>query len=64
MVLEQLLEDFKAGKVSGVVLTYQTADGASKHQLMGEFADDLLAACNQVRKLDVALNRHFLRPDS
>lgn len=63
-VLEQLLRDFSAGKVSGVVLTYQTEDGGNKHQLVGEFADDLMAAIDQVRRLDVALNRHFLRPES
>lgn len=64
MVLEQLLEDFREGKVSGVVLTYQTSEGGSKHQLIGAYADDLMAATNQVRRLDVALNRHFLSPDS
>lgn len=64
MVLEQLLEDFRAGKVSGLALTYETIDGESRHQLMGDYADDLMAATNQVRRLDVALNRHFLRSES
>lgn len=63
-VLEKVLRDYSEGKLPGLVLSYRTEDGGSKHQLLGEFADDLMAAIDQVRRLDVALNRHFLRPDS
>lgn len=60
-VLEQFVRDYREGKVSGVVLTYQLADGESKHQVMGAYAEDLVAATAQVRRLDVALNRLFVR---
>ena len=61
-LLEQLLKDFREGRIRGIALTYRTEDGESEHQLVGEFADNPMAAINQVRRLDVALNRHFLRP--
>lgn len=62
--LEQFVRDYREGKVSGVVLTYQLADGKPQHKVMGAYAEDLVEASNQVRRLDLALNRLFLRPAS
>lgn len=61
--LEKFLQAYREGKIRGVVLTYETDEGP-EHKLMGQYADDLLAASNQVRRLDLALNRHFLRSQS
>ena len=62
--LDQFIRDYREGKVRGLALTYETENGSSEHRLLGEYADNLVAAANQVRRLDLALNRHFLRGDS
>ncbi|MEN7527007.1 hypothetical protein [Cupriavidus sp. DL-D2] len=62
--LEQLVRDYKEGRIRGLVLTYERDDGKPVHKVMGEYADDLTAAASQVRRLDLALNRHFFSDHS
>lgn len=59
-VLEAFVRAYREGRVPGVVISYQTDEGTTRHHLMGRFTTDPSAAFSQVRSLDMAVNRLFL----
>jgi hypothetical protein len=61
--IERFLELYRAGKVRGAVISFTDEDGRSEHKLMGSFAEDIGAAMDQARRLDLILSRRFFSGD-
>lgn len=57
--IERFLERRRAGKLRGAVISFVDEDGKSEHMLLDSFAEDIGAAMDQVRRLDVTLSRRF-----
>ncbi|NOV25903.1 hypothetical protein E5S69_20585 [Cupriavidus necator] len=57
--IEKFLQLYREGKVRGAVISFTDEDGKMKHKLMGSLAEDISAAMNQVRRLDLAVSRRF-----
>lgn len=61
--IESFLDSYRAGNVRGAVITFIGEDGKEKHMLLGSLAENLSAAMDQVKSLDVALSRRFFSGD-
>ena len=57
--IERFLELRRSGKLRGAVISFVDEDGKSEHMLLDSFAEDIGAAMDQVRRLDVTLSRRF-----
>ncbi|SOY56838.1 hypothetical protein [Cupriavidus taiwanensis] len=57
--VDRFVERRRTGKLRGAIISFINEDGRPEHMLLDSFAEDIGAAMDQVKHLDVTLSRRF-----